>query len=468
MPSALPGLPASKAAELLQITDRLIKSVPEVATVFGKAGRAETATDPAPLEMFETTVHFKPRAEWRPGMTPKKLLDELDRIVKVPGLTNIWVPPIRNRIDMLATGIKSPIGIKVAGSSLADIDVIAQQIEQVAKTIPSVSSAVAERLAGGHYLDVDIDRAAAARYGLNISDVQSVVAAAIGGETIGETVEGLARFPINVRYPRELRDSVEGLRNLPILTSTGGQITLGTVARLNLKEGPSMLKTENARPSGWVYIDARGADLAATVATLQKAIAQRVRLEPGMSLTYSGQFEFLQRANARLRLVVPATLVIIFLLLYVTFRRFDEAALIMGTLPFALTGGIWFLYLKGYNLSVATGVGFIALAGVAAEFGVVMLLYLKQAIAARCDDGRALTSDMLVEGIRAGAVMRIRPKAMTVAVIVAGLLPIFAGSGTGSEVMSRIAAPMVGGMLTAPLLSLLVIPAAYLLMRRRQ
>jgi Cu(I)/Ag(I) efflux system membrane protein CusA/SilA len=466
MPSALPGLPASKAAELLQITDRLIKSVPEVATVFGKAGRAETATDPAPLEMFETTVHFKPRAEWRPGMTPQKLLDELDRIVKVPGLTNIWVPPIRNRIDMLATGIKSPIGIKVAGSSLADIDVIAQQIEQVAKTIPSVSSAVAERLAGGHYLDVDIDRAAAARYGLNISDVQSVVAAAIGGETIGETVEGLARFPINVRYPRELRDSVEGLRNLPILTSTGGQITLGTVARLNLKEGPSMLKTENARPSGWVYIDARGTDLAATVAALKKAIAQRVRLEPGMSLTYSGQFEFLQRANARLQLVVPATLVIIFLLLYVTFRRFDEAALIMGTLPFALTGGIWFLYLKGYNLSVATGVGFIALAGVSAEFGVVMLLYLKQAIAARLDDGRALTSDMLVEGIRAGAVLRIRPKAMTVAVIVAGLLPIFAGSGAGSEVMSRIAAPMVGGMLTAPLLSLLVIPAAYLLMRR--
>jgi copper/silver efflux system protein len=468
MPSALPGLPASKAAELLQITDRLIKTVPEVATVFGKAGRAETATDPAPLEMFETTVQFKPRAEWRAGMTPQKLLDELDRTVKVPGLTNIWVPPIRNRIDMLATGIKSPIGVKVAGSNLADIDVIARQIERVAKTIPSVSSAVAERLGSGHYVDIDIDRAAAARYGLNISDVQSVVAAAIGGETIGETVEGLARFPINVRYPRELRDSVEGLRNLPILTNTGAQITLGTLARLSLKDGPSMLKTENARPSGWVYIDARDTDLAATVAALQKAIAQRVQLKPGMSLTYSGQFEYLERANARLKLVVPATLVIIFLLLHLTFRRFDEAALIMGTLPFALTGGIWFLYLKGYNLSVATGVGFIALAGVAAEFGVVMLLYLKQAIATRLDAGLALTSDRLAEAIREGAVLRVRPKAMTVAVIVAGLLPIFAGSGAGSEVMSRIAAPMVGGMLTAPLLSMLVIPAAYMLMRRRQ
>jgi Cu(I)/Ag(I) efflux system membrane protein CusA/SilA len=468
MPSALPGLPAAKAAELLQITDRLIKSVPEVATVFGKAGRAETATDPAPLEMFETTVQFKPRAEWRAGMTPQKLLDELDRTVKIPGLTNIWVPPIRNRIDMLATGIKSPIGIKIAGTSLADIDGIAQQIERVAKTIPGVTSAVAERLGSGHYVDIDIDRAAAARYGLNISDVQSVVAAAIGGETIGETVEGRARFPINVRYPRELRDSVESLRNLPILTPAGAQITLDTVTRISLKDGPSMLKTENARPSGWVYIDARNAALAATVAALQRAIAQQIQLKPGMTLTYSGQFEYLQRANARLKVVVPATLVIIFLLLYLTFRRLDEAALIMGTLPFALTGGIWFLYLKGYNLSVATGVGFIALAGVAAEFGVVMLLYLKQAISARVDNGLAPTAQMLVEGIREGAVLRVRPKAMTVAVIVAGLLPIFAGSGAGSEVMSRIAAPMVGGMLTAPLLSMLVIPAAYLLMRRLQ
>ena len=465
MPSALPGLPASKAAELLQLTDRMIKTIPEVATVFGKAGRAETATDPAPLEMFETTVQFKPRDQWRSGMTPQKLLDELDRTVKVPGLTNIWVPPIRNRIDMLATGIKSPIGVKVTGSDLADIDAVAQQIEHLAKAVPGVSSAVAERLTGGHYVDVEIDRAAAARYGLNIADVQSVVATAIGGETIGETVEGLARFPINVRYPRELRDSVQGLRNLPILTNTGAQITLGTVARLVLRDGPPMLKTENARPSGWVYIDTRGRDLASIVADLRATVAQRIPLKPGMSLTYSGQFEYLERANARLELVVPATLVIIFVLLYLTFRRIDEAALIMGTLPFALTGGVWFLYLKGYNLSVATAVGFIALAGVAAEFGVVMLLYLKQAIAARLESGLELTADVLEDGIREGAVLRVRPKAMTVAVIVAGLLPIFWGNGAGSEVMSRIAAPMVGGMVSAPLLSMLLIPAGYRLLR---
>ena len=468
MPSALPGLPASKAAELLQITDRLIKTVPEVSTVFGKAGRAETATDPAPLEMFETTVQFKPRSEWRAGMTPEKLLEELDRTVKVPGLTNIWVPPIRNRIDMLATGIKSPIGVKVAGTNLSDIDAIAQQIEQVAKAVPGVTSAVAERLTGGHYVDIEIDRAAAGRYGLNIADVQSIVSSAIGGETIGETVEGLARFPINVRYPRELRDSLENLRHLPILTNTGQRLTLDTVANLRLSEGPPMLKTENARPSGWVYVDVRGRDLASTVADLQAAVAQRVKLKPGMSLSYSGQFEFLERANARLKLVVPATLVIIFLLLYVTFRRFDEAALIMGTLPFALTGGIWFLYIKDYNVSIATGVGFIALAGVAAEFGVVMLLYLKQAIGARLEEGLTLTREVLDDALREGAVLRVRPKAMTVAVIVAGLLPIFWGSGAGSEVMSRIAAPMVGGMLTAPLLSMFVIPAAYRVMRLRR
>jgi len=467
MPSALPGLPASKASELLQITDRMIKTVPEVATVFGKAGRAETATDPAPLEMFETTIQFKPRSEWRKGMTPDKLLDELDRTVKVPGLTNIWVPPIRNRIDMLATGIKSPVGVKVAGSNLSDIDAVAQRIERVAKQIPGVSSAVAERLTGGRYVDVEIDRAAASRYGLNIMDVQSVVSSAVGGENIGETVEGLARYPINVRYPRELRDSVELLRQLPILTESKQQITLGTIAKISLSEGPPMLKTENARPSGWVYVDIRGRDLASVVSDLQSAVARQVALKPGMTVSYSGQFEYLERANARLKIVVPATLLIIFVLLYLTFRRFDEALLIMGTLPFALTGGIWFLYLQGYNLSIATGVGFIALAGVAAEFGVVMLLYLKQAIAARLDEGLTLTQDVLDDALREGAVLRVRPKAMTVAVIVAGLLPIFWGSGAGSEIMSRIASPMVGGMLTAPLLSMFVIPAAYRLMRAK-
>jgi len=466
MPSALPGLSAAKASELLQQTGRMIRSVPEVATVFGKAGRAETATDPAPLEMFETTIQFKPQDQWRSGMTPKKLVEELDRVVKVPGLTNIWVPPIRNRIDMLATGIKSPIGVKVAGTSLADIDRTALAVEDVAKQVPGVSSALAERLAGGRYIDIRINREAAARYGLNVADVQSVVASSIGGENIGETVEGLARFPINVRYPREWRDSLEKLRQLPVLTPAGQQITLGAVADIRIADGPPMLKSENARLSGWVYVDVQGRDLASVVADLQQAVAGKVRLSPGVSVSYSGQFEFMERANARLKLVVPATLLIIFVLLYLTFRSAGEAALIMATLPFALTGGIWFLYLLGYHLSVATGVGFIALAGVSAEFGVVMLLYLKQAIASRERGQGALTPQQLDAALHEGAVLRVRPKAMTAAVILAGLLPILWGGGTGSEVMSRIAAPMVGGMVTAPLLSLFVLPAAYRLIRR--
>ena len=466
MPSALPGLSAHKAAQLLQQTDRLIKTVPEVEHVFGKAGRAETATDPAPLEMFETTIQFKPREQWRQGMTPEKLVEELDRVVRVPGLTNIWIPPIRNRIDMLATGIKSPIGVKVAGTNLMEIDTVTQTVERVAKGVPGVSSALAERLTGGRYIDVDIDRKAAARYGLNIADVQSIVAGAIGGENVGETIEGLARFPINVRYPREWRDSLGALEQLPIYTPLGSQITLGTVAKIKVSDGPPMLKSENARPSGWVYIDVRGRDIASVVADLRRVVSEQVKLQPGMSLSYSGQFEFLERANARLKLVVPATLLIIFVLLYMTFARFDEAFLVMATLPFALTGGAWFLYLLGYNLSVATGVGFIALAGISAEFGVIMLLYLKNAWVERVDLGDN-TERGLVAAIREGAVQRVRPKAMTVSVIIAGLLPILLGSGTGSEVMSRIAAPMVGGMVTAPLLSLFVIPAAYSLMRRR-
>ena len=466
MPSALPGLSAQKAGELLQQTDRLIRTVPEVARVFGKAGRADTATDPAPLEMFETTVQFKPREQWRPGMTPETLRAELDRVVHVPGLANIWIPPIRNRLDMLATGIKSPIGVKIAGNDLAAIDRVAQQVERVAKTVPGVSSALAERLTGGRYVDIDIDRAAAARYGLNIADVQSVVSGLIGGETIGEVVDGRARYPINLRYPRAWRGTVQGLQELPFVTPAGSQITLGMVARIDIGDGPAMLRSENARPGGWVYIDAHGRDLAAVVGDLRRAIGRQVRLEPGMSLVYAGQFEFLERANARLRLLVPATLLVIFVLLYLSFGRFGEALLIMATLPFALTGGVWFLYLLGYNLSVATGVGFIALAGVAAEFGVIMLLYLKNAWRERLQRGQSSEAD-LCDAIREGAVLRVRPKAMTVAVIVAGLLPIFWGEGAGSEIMRRIAAPMVGGMLTAPLLSLFVIPAAYRLLRRR-
>jgi copper/silver efflux system protein len=459
MPSALPGLSAGKAAELLQQTDRLIATVPEVKSVFGKIGRAETATDPAPLEMVETVVQLKPRSEWRAGMTPEKLVEELDQLVKLPGLSNIWIPPIRNRIDMLATGIKSPLGIKVAGNDLAEIERVAAEIERVVKSVPGVSSALAERVRGGRYIDVAIDRLAAARYGMSIADVQSVVSAAIGGENIGETIEGRQRFPINLRYPREVRDSLEELRMLPIVTERGAQIPLSAVAALDISDGPPMLRSENARLTGWIYIDIRDRDLGSVVSDAQRVVKDKVKLPPGVSLAWSGQFEYLERARARLALVVPFVLLIILLLLYLTFRRMDEALLILLSLPFALVGGFWTLYALGHNLSVAGIVGFIALAGVAAEFGVVMLIYLKQAI------GRPGQQNLL-EAIDEGAVQRVRPKAMTVAVIVAGLIPIMWSEGAGSEIMQRIAAPMIGGMLTAPLLSMFVIPAAYYLMRR--
>jgi copper/silver efflux system protein len=466
MPTALPGLSAGKAGELLQQTDRLIKTVPEVLSVYGKAGRADSATDPAPLEMFETTIQFKPREEWRPGMTPQKLVEELDRTVRVPGLSNIWVPPIRNRIDMLATGIKSPVGVKVAGPELATIDRLTAEIEAAVKPVEGVSSALAERLTGGRYIDVNIRRPDAARFGMNIADVQEVVAGAVGGMNIGETVEGLQRYPINLRYPRELRDSLSKLRALPMIAANGQRLVLSDVADLRISDGPPMLRSENARLAGFVYVDIRGRDLRGAVLDMQRAVSQQVILPPGYSVSWSGQFEFLERASAKLKLVVPFTLLIIFVLLYLTFRRFDEALLIMATLPFALLGGIWLLWLLGHNLSVASAVGFIALAGVSAEFGVIMLLYLKQAWQARLDEGKDTDADLL-DAIREGAVLRVRPKAMTVAVIVAGLLPLFWGAGTGSEVMQRIAAPMVGGMISAPLLSMFVVPVVYRLMRRR-
>jgi Cu(I)/Ag(I) efflux system membrane protein CusA/SilA len=466
MPSALPGISAGKASELLQQTDRLIRTVPEVATVFAKAGRAETATDPAPLEMFETTIQFKPQDQWRAGMTPDKLVEELDRVVKVPGLSNIWVPPIRNRIDMLATGIKSPVGVKVAGTNLQEVDRIAAEIERVVKPVSGVTSAFAERLTGGRYIDVQINRDMAGRYGLNIADVHSVISAAIGGDNIGETIEGLQRFPINVRYPRETRDSVEMIRALPVLTERGAQIRLGDVAAIRITDGPPMLKSENARLSGWVYIDLHGRDLSSAVREMQQVVATQVKLPPGYSISWSGQFEFLERATQKLKIVVPATLLIIFVLLYLTFRRISDALLILATLPFALAGGFWLMYLLGYNMSIASAVGFIALGGVASEIGVVMLLYINQSIATRAAKGNLNDPDQFVEGVVEGAALRVRPIAMTVAVIIAGLLPIMWGTGTGSEVMRRIAAPMVGGMITAPLLSMFVIPAAYFLMRR--
>jgi Cu(I)/Ag(I) efflux system membrane protein CusA/SilA len=382
-------------------------------------------------------------------------------------LSNIWVPPIRNRIDMLATGIKSPVGVKVAGTDLATIDRISGEIEKLLKDVPGVSSALAERLTGGRYVDVTIDRNAAARYGMNIADVQSVIASAVGGDTIGETVEGLQRFPISVRYPREIRDSLEKLRKLPIVSERGARLVLSDVASLRITDGPPMLRSENARLSGWVYVDIRGRDLRSAVLDMQRVVAEKVALPAGYSVSWSGQFEFLERATAKLKVVVPFTLVIIFVLLYLTFRRFDEALLIMATLPFALIGGIWLLWLLDYNLSVAGAVGFIALAGVAAEFGVIMLLYLRQAWDERIAEGKTSHDDLL-DAIRDGAVLRVRPKAMTVAVILAGLFPIMWGTGTGSEVMQRIAAPMVGGMVSAPLLSMFVVPAVFLLMRKQR
>jgi Cu(I)/Ag(I) efflux system membrane protein CusA/SilA len=468
MPTALPGLSAGKASELLQQTDRLIRTVPEVESVFGKAGRAETATDPAPLEMFETTIRLKPRKEWRSGMTPDRLVQELDRVVRVPGLTNVWVPPIRNRIDMLATGIKSPIGVKVGGPDLTTIDSVARAIEQSARRVPGVSSAIAERLEGGRYVDVDIDRFAAARYGLNIKDVQAVISGAVGGETIGEVIDGRARYPISLRYPRETRDTLERLIALPIITDQGLRLTLGEVAHVGIADGPAMIRSENGRLSAFVYIDVRDRDLASVVGDLRRAIAAKVRLAPGVSVAYSGQFEYLDRATQRLVIVAPVTLGIIFVLLYLIFRRLDEAILVMASLPFALTGGIWLVYALGYNFSVAVAVGFIALAGLAAEFGVVMLLYLRNAMQERVDEGIQITPNVVADAIREGALLRLRPKAMTVAVILAGLLPILFTGGAGAEIMRRIAAPLVGGMISAPLLSLFVIPAAYFLIRRRE
>ena len=468
MPSALPGLSAAKAAQLLQQTDRMIKTVPEVARVFGKAGRADTATDPAPMEMFETTIQFKPRSQWRIGMTPDKLVEELDAAVKVPGLSNIWVPPIRNRIDMLATGIKSPVGIKVAGPDLATIDKLTTQIESAVRNVPGVSSALAERLTGGRYIDVDVDRAAAARFGLSVADVQAVVSTAIGGDNAGEVIQGRERYPINVRYPREIRDSLQRLRELPFVTEKGAQLLLQDVATISVGEGPPMLRSENARLSGWVYVDVRGRDLRSVVTDMQAAVAKSVKLPPGYAVSWSGQFEYLERATERLKLVVPLTLAVIFVLLYLLFRSFADAALVMAAVPFSLVGGFWLVWALGHSLSVASAVGFIALAGIAAEFGVVMLVYLKNALARRLAAGEPEDDATLLAAIREGAVLRVRPKAMTVAVVIAGLLPIMWGSGTGSEVMSRIAAPMVGGMVTAPLLSMLVVPAACYLLRRRR
>jgi Cu(I)/Ag(I) efflux system membrane protein CusA/SilA len=471
MPTTFPALSPGKAAEVLQQTDRLIRTVPEVARVFGKAGRAETATDPAPLTMLETTIRLKPRSEWREGMTTEKLKAELDALVRLPGVTNTWVMPIKNRIDMLATGVKTPVGVKVAGPDLTVIQSIGERLEQVLREVPGTVSVYSERVTGGRYVDIEVDRLAAARLGLNVADVQDVIRAAVGGMDVTETVEGLERYPVNLRYPQAVRDSAERLRLLPIVTPAGAHVPLAQVAHIAITDGPPMITSENARLNGWTYVDIRDRDLGSYVTEAKRRVTEQVELPPGYSLTWSGQYEFMERANARLQVVVPVTLAVILILLYFAFGRFGEALLIMATLPMALIGGLWLMWLLGYNLSVAAGVGFIALAGVAAETGVVMLIYLDHALARRRAQalaaGCAVTRTELREAVLEGALLRVRPKVMTVAAIMAGLLPIMWGSGTGSEVMRRIAAPMVGGMVSATVLTLIVIPAAFLLWKRR-
>ena len=471
MPSTFPAVSIGKARQILQQTDKLIRTIPEVKSVFGKVGRADTATDPAPLTMVETTIQLKPHAQWRPGVTMESLKQELNRLIRFPGLTNVWVMPIKNRIDMLATGIKTPVGIKVSGPDLGVIQEIGKRIEKVVRTVPGTVSAYSERVVGGRYVTIHINRVAAARFALNIADVQDVVRTALGGMRVAETVEGLERYPINIRYPRDVRDSLEKLRNLPIVTPAGANIPLAEVADIRIEDGPPMIKTENARLTGWIYVDIEGRDLGSYVAEAQRAVSKQVKLPPGYSLAWSGQYEYMVRARQRLESVLPFTLGIIVLLLYLNFRRFGDVLIIMGTLPLALVGGFWLLYLLGYNLSIAVSVGFIALAGVAVEIGVVMLVYLNQSLQHRRDvavrEQRPLTADDIRTAIIDGALRRVRPIMMTVAAIIAGLLPIMLGSGTGSGVMRRIAAPMVGGMVSATLLTLVVIPAAFLLWKRR-
>ena len=470
MPTTYPGLSIGKAREILQQTDKLIATVPEVKSVFGKIGRAETATDPAPLTMIETFVQLKPREEWRDGMTTESLKKELDALVKFPGLTNAWVMPIKTRIDMLATGIKTPVGIKVAGPDLREIEKIGKRLEQVLKDVPGTASVYSERVAGGRYIKVDIQREKAARYGLNIADVQQVVATAIGGMNVAQTIEGLERYPVNLRYPQDYRNSPEQLALLPIVTTSGQRIALGDVARVYVEDGPPAIKSENARLNGWTFVDIDGVDIGSYVKNAMAVVADQVELPAGYSLNWSGQYEYMLRAKEKLTYVVPLTLAIIIVLLYFNFRSVAEVAIIMGTLPLAMVGSIWLMYLLGYNFSVAVGVGFIALAGVAVEIGVIMLVYLNQAyrhMLEECEQkGVEPRKETLRHAVLHGAGLRVRPVMMTAAAIIVGLLPIMYGTGTGSEVMSRIAAPMVGGMLSAVVLTLLVLPAVYLLWKQ--
>ena len=478
MPASLPGMSVTKAAELLQTQDKIIKSFSEVESVYGKAGRAQTATDPAPMEMFETVINLKPQQEWRPGMTTDKLIAEMDKALQFPGVANAWTMPIKNRLDMLATGIRTPIGIKVFGKNLEEMERLAKEIEAVVKNIPGTSSAYAERITGGYYLNIEPDRAALARYGLTVGDVQDVIGTALGGENVTTTVEGLERFGVSVRYPRELRSTPEQIAREVLVPTpmtnegAGAMIPLGQIAQVRISKGAPAIRTENALLSAYIYVDTRESDLGGFVKRAQQAVREQVKFPPGYYATWSGQFEYMERATAKMKIVVPITLLIIFLLLYLNFRRVTETLIVMLSVPFALVGGVWLLWLLNYNLSVAVAVGFIALAGVAAETGVVMLIYLDRAwqeIRARCvAEGRSLSGDDLHAAIMQGAVERVRPKMMTVVAIMAGLLPIMWGTGTGSEVMSRIAAPMIGGMISSTVLTLVVIPVLYALVKMRE
>ena len=467
MPTSYPGISTGTAREILQQTDKLIATLPEVATVFGKVGRAETATDPAPLTMIETFIQLKPRDQWRPGLTLDALKQELDALVRIPGLTNAWVMPIKTRIDMLATGIKTPVGVKIAGPKLQQLQAIGEQLEVLLMEVPGTASAYSERVAGGRYIKVDIDRGKAARYGLNIADVQQVIATAIGGMNITQTVEGLERYPVNVRYPQEYRDSPEQLALLPIVTPAGQRIALSDVASIFIEDGPSGIKSENARINGWTFVDIEGVDVGRYVERARAHIAEHLQLPPGYSISWSGQYEYMERAKAKLAYVVPLTLLIIVVLLYMNFRSFAPVAILMGTLPLALAGSAWLMYVLDYNFSIAVGVGLIALAGVAVETGVIMLVYLDQAWHALQKEDEEPSVAALNDAVLQGAGLRLRPVLMTAGATIVGLLPILFGSGTGSEVMSRLAAPMVGGMISSVLLTLLVIPVIYLLWKRR-
>jgi Cu(I)/Ag(I) efflux system membrane protein CusA/SilA len=466
MPTTYPSISIGKAQELLQQTDKLIRTVPEVEHVFGKMGRADTATDPAPLTMIETVIKLKPKDQWREGVTISDLKHEFDRLIQFPGLTNAWVMPIKTRIDMLTTGIKTPVGIKIAGTDLDVIQKIGTEVEEVVKQVSGTSTAYSERVASGRYVIIDINRNAAARYALSISEIQEVISTAIGGMQVSMTTEGLERYPINIRYPRDWRDSLDQLRNLPIVTPTGAQVQLQDVADIRIEMGPAMIKTENARLNGWVYVDIEGRDLGSYVEEAQQIVLDNVELPSGYTISWSGQYEYLQRAKEKLSLVIPITLVIIILLLYINFRSFTEVLIVMGTLPMALVGGVLLLYFLDYDISVAVGIGFIALAGVSVEIGIVMLVYLNLALAEQkelaAQENKPLTVEAVKEAIISGALLRVRPIMMTVFTILFGLLTVMIGSGTGSEVMRRIATPMVGGIVSATILTLIVIPALFL------